>query len=249
MLMHALDLWDDQLRDYRQRYRLPEQWLWDEAAWPRVQFDGYMRVVLDLLPPAPADVLDIGCGPGFGAKLLCERGYNVTGFDFSERGIAFGAVLVPEAQLFHADARLLVHRPELHNRFDAVTIIEVLEHIPPDFHDEVVRGAWAALRPEGALVISVPSNRLKPSRWDYKHFELDEITALLGRHDFRVTACVNQCRVGVLQSPRLWRLLENRFYDLKVLRRLVRKAFLRYHNLAATQQTAGRFIVRAVKHA
>lgn len=247
--MPAPELWDDQLRDYRQRYLLPEQWLWDEAAWPRVQYDGYMRVILDLLPPAPAEILDVGCGPGFGAKLMCTHGYNVTGFDFNERGIAFGAVLVPEARLFHADARLLLQREELHGRFDAVTIIEVLEHIPPDFHDEVLRGARAALRPSGVLVVSVPSNRLKPSRWDYKHFELNEITELLDRHGFELNACVYQCRVGVLQSPRLWQLLENRFYDLKFLRRLVRKAFLRYHNLAANERSAGRFIVRGIKKA
>jgi 2-polyprenyl-3-methyl-5-hydroxy-6-metoxy-1,4-benzoquinol methylase len=245
--MSTPDLWDDQLRDYRQRYRLPEQWVWDEATWPRVQFDGYMRVVLDLLPTAPADVLDIGCGPGFGAKLMCMRGYNVTGFDFSERAVAFGAVLVPEARLFHADARLLPQRAELHGSFDAATIIEVLEHIPPDFHAEVVRGAWAALRPGGVLVVSVPSTRLKPSRWDYKHFEFHEVTTLLERQGFHVAATVNQCQVGVLQSPRLWRVLENRFYDLKILRRLVRRAFLRYHNLAASEQSAGRFIVRGIK--
>jgi SAM-dependent methyltransferase len=243
------ELWDDELRDYRQRYVLPDQWVWDEAAWPRVQFDGYMAVVLELLPPPHAEVLDVGCGPGFGAKHMCARGYSVTGLDFNERGIAFGALLVPEARLFHADARLLPQREELHGRFDAVTIIEVLEHIPPDFHDEVMRGAWASLRPGGALIVSVPSNRLTPSRWDYKHFELHEMTELIERHGFRLDASVYQCRVGLLQSPMLWRLLDNRFYDLKILRRLIRKAFLRYHNIASTERSAGRFIFRGIKPA
>lgn len=241
------DLWDDPLRDYRQRYALPDQWVWDEAAWPRVQFDGYMGIILDLLPLPPAEVLDVGCGPGLGAKRMCERGFKVTGFDYNERGIAFGSVLVPEAQLFHADARLLPERSELHGRFDAVTIVEVLEHIPPEFHDDIVRGAWAALRPQGVLVISVPSNRLKPSRWDYKHFELREVTELVARHGFEVARIINHCHVGVLQSPHLWRLLENRYYDLKFLRRVVRKAFLRYHNVAASEAAAGRFIVQGIK--
>jgi len=249
MRMPGPELWDDELRDYRQRYALPDQWVWDEAASPRVQFDGYMGVALDLLPPPPAEVLDVGCGPGFGAKYMCARGYSVTGLDFNERGIAFGAVLVPEARLFHADARLLAQREELHGRFDAVTMIEVLEHIPPDFHDEVVRGAWAALRPAGALVVSVPSNRLTPGRWDYKHFELHEVTGLLERHGFGLDAVVYQCRVGLLTSRTLWRLVDNKFYDVKIMRRLIRKAFLRYHNIASTERSAGRFVVRGIKPA
>jgi 2-polyprenyl-3-methyl-5-hydroxy-6-metoxy-1,4-benzoquinol methylase len=245
--MSAPELWDDELRDYRQRYQLPEQWVWDEASWPRIQYDGYMKVILGLLPTPPADVLDVGCGPGFGAKHMAAQGYNVTGLDFNERGIAFGVVLVPEARLLHADARLLPQNEALHGRFDAVTIIEVLEHIPPDFHDEVVKGARASLREGGALIISVPSNRLVPSRWDYKHFELHEVTELMERHGFVLDAPVYQCRVGLLQSPRLWRLLDNQYYDLKILRRALRSVFLRYRNIATSERDAGRFIVRGIK--
>ena len=249
MTMPLPELWDDELRDYRQRYQLPDQWLWDEAAWARVQFDGYMRLILDLLPPPPAEVLDVGCGPGFGAKHMAARGYAVTGLDFNERGIAFGRILVPEARLFHADARLLPQHEELHGRFEAVTIIEVLEHIPPEFHDDVMRGAWAALQPGGVLVVSVPSNQLTPSRWDYKHFELREVTELMERHGFGLNATVFQCRMGPVKWPKLWQLVDNRFYDLKVLRRLLRKAFLRRYNIASSEGSAGRFIVRGVKPA
>jgi 2-polyprenyl-3-methyl-5-hydroxy-6-metoxy-1,4-benzoquinol methylase len=245
--MSTAELWDDELRDYRQRYQLPEQWLWDEASWPRVQYDGYMKVVLQLLPPPPAEVLDVGCGPGFGAKHMAARGYTVTGLDFNARGIAFGNVLVPEAKLFHADARLLAGNEQLHGRFDAATIIEVLEHIPPDYHDDVIAGARAALREGGSLIVSVPSTRLVPSRWDYKHFELHEVTELMARHGLVLDEPVFQCRVTVLQSPRFWRLLDNRYYDLKILRRLVRAVFLRYHNIASGQQDAGRFIIRGTK--
>jgi len=245
--MSTAELWDDELRDYRQRYQLPEQWLWDEASWPRVQYDGYMKVVLQLLPPPPAEVLDVGCGPGFGAKHMAARGYSVTGLDFNARGIAFGNVLVPEAKLFHADARLLAGNEQLHGRFDAATIIEVLEHIPPDYHDDVIAGARAALREGGSLIVSVPSTRLVPSRWDYKHFELHEVTELMARHGLVLDEPVFQCRVTVLQSPRFWRLLDNRYYDLKILRRLVRAVFLRYHNIASGQRDAGRFIIRGTK--
>ena len=241
------ELWDDALRDYRQRYALPDQWLWDRASWPRVQFDGYMKIILDLLPTPPADVLDVGCGPGLGAKLMCDRGYRVTGLDFNERGVAFGRILVPEAELFHGDARQLRSRTDLRDRFHAVTIIEVLEHIPPDFHDDVIDGARAALRDGGRIVVSVPSNRLVPSRWDYKHFERQELLDLLGRHGFEVDASVNQCRLGVLHWPSLWSLVDNRYYDVRILRRLMRAWFLRFQNVSRSERAAGRFVIRAVK--
>jgi hypothetical protein len=69
------------------------------------------------------------------------------------------------------------------------------------------------------------------------------------RHRFRLDAPVYQCRVGLLQSPRLWHLVDNRFYDLKILRRLIRKAFLRYHNITSNERSVGRFIVRGIKPA
>jgi SAM-dependent methyltransferase len=241
------ELWDDELRDYRQRYTLPDQWIWDRASWPRVQFDGYMKIVLDLLPGAPADVLDVGCGPGLGAKLMCDRGYRVTGVDFNERGVAFGRILVPEAQLSHGDARRLHTRTDLRARFDAVTIIEVLEHIPPDFHDVVFEGIRAALRDGGVVVVSVPSNRLTPSRWDYKHFERQEVLDLLSRHGFQVDASVNQCHVGVLHWPAIWKLVDNRYYDLRLLKRLLRAWFLKFQNVTRSERAAGRFVFRAVK--
>lgn len=34
-------------------------------------------------------LLDLGCGPGIYAELLCDKGFAVTGVDFSKRSIAY----------------------------------------------------------------------------------------------------------------------------------------------------------------
>ena len=45
-------------------------------------------LICPLLPPAPASVLDLGCGTGSLSVLLAEAGHHVRGIDFSPRMIA-----------------------------------------------------------------------------------------------------------------------------------------------------------------
>jgi 2-polyprenyl-3-methyl-5-hydroxy-6-metoxy-1,4-benzoquinol methylase len=245
--MGQIPLWDDPNKDYRQRYQLPDQFIWDTAAPPRIQFDGYMTIAMRLLPPPPARVLDAGCGPGLGAKLLCERGYEVVGIDYNQRGIDFGMILVPEAKLLHGDIRLLSEMAHLHDQFDAVIHIEVLEHIPPDFHAQVLQGIWHVLKPLGSLIVSVPSALLPPNRWDYKSFTQEEVIQLVQQNGFKVNQCLGQYRLTPLFSPRLWRLLSNQHYDLRFIRTLLRRLFLRRYNSVDNLSQAGRFIIQGVK--
>jgi ubiquinone/menaquinone biosynthesis C-methylase UbiE len=48
----------------------------------------WLQALGDLLPPAPADVLDLGCGTGFLAFLMAELGHRVTGFDLADGMLA-----------------------------------------------------------------------------------------------------------------------------------------------------------------
>lgn len=49
---------------------------------PRVR-DAWRTLLLDVLPPAPARVADLGCGTGTLSLLLAEEGYAVDGVDLS----------------------------------------------------------------------------------------------------------------------------------------------------------------------
>lgn len=50
--------------------------------------DAWHNALRALLPPAPADVVDVGCGTGFLSLLLAELGHRVAGFDLAEGMLA-----------------------------------------------------------------------------------------------------------------------------------------------------------------
>jgi 2-polyprenyl-3-methyl-5-hydroxy-6-metoxy-1,4-benzoquinol methylase len=84
------------------------------------------------LAPAPASVLDAGCGAGRGAVALLERGYEVTGCDLTGSALPdpppfpfFQAILWND--LLEATGR--GHGSE----FDWVFCCDVLEHLPQQF--------------------------------------------------------------------------------------------------------------------
>ena len=245
--LKSVSLWDDPSKDYRQRYDLPDQFLWDPIGWARTVWDGYMAVVLNLLPPPPSNILDVGCGPGFGTKFLIERGYQVQGIDYNERAIGFANLLVPDTQFMQADIRLLQDMSEFHNRFDAAVHVEVLEHIPVEYHAGVLQGIHRVLRAQGTLVLTVPSKTMPIHKWHYKHFDLDEICGLVTQNGFIVKQVIYQDQGSILFSSPVWSLLSNKLYDLRLVRRLLRTIYLRRFNTTIKPHKASRFILQAEK--
>lgn len=239
-------VWDDPDKDYRRRYLLPEQFVWDVAAWPRIDFDGYVAIALDLLPTVPARVLDVGCGPGMGSARLRERGYEVTGVDYNERAIAYARILVPDGTFVAADIRQLPGPPTLAPSYDAALCMEVLEHVPPPFRERMLEGVAARLMAGGVLVLTTPGSRMRDNRWDYPRPDLHELRALIERTGFRVDEVRYQHRLVPWFRPSAWRFLSNRWYDLRAGRHLLRRLFLSRWN-EADARDGGRFIVRAVR--
>jgi SAM-dependent methyltransferase len=89
-------LWDDEAQTF------------DEAADhglrdPAVRA-AWRTLMLDLLPPAPARVADLGCGTGTLALLLTEEGYDVTGVDVSPEMVRRARAKAPGVEFVEADA-------------------------------------------------------------------------------------------------------------------------------------------------
>src|SRR4029077_4037429 len=83
----------------------------DGASRRRSVIAGQGRRLRRLLPPAPARILDAGCGPGLYAVPLAASGHQVTGVDVSApalrhaRGLARETALRGSARFLSGDLR------------------------------------------------------------------------------------------------------------------------------------------------
>ncbi|WP_327674996.1 class I SAM-dependent methyltransferase [Kitasatospora sp. NBC_00458] len=112
----------------------------------------WTRAVGGWLPPAPADVLDVGCGTGSLSLLLAEAGHRVTGVDLAPAMVARARRKLAAAGL---PARFLVGDaaapPTGDGSFDAVLSRHLLWTLPDP---GAALTQWAArLRPGGLLVL------------------------------------------------------------------------------------------------
>lgn len=118
------------------------------------------RYVAERAKLTGARVLDVGCGGGLLAESLCRAGARVTGIDLAPTMIetarlhALDSGLEIDYQV--EDAEKLLSRPV---RYDVVTCMEMLEHVPDPGATIAVLAGLA--RPGGDLFISTINRNLK----------------------------------------------------------------------------------------
>lgn len=107
--------------------------------------------------------LDVGCATGFVVEALRELGIDATGIDVSQYAVEHAA-LGARGHVQYGDLSRKLPFPS--GRFDVVTVLETLEHMPPD----AVPHALAELRrvTAGYVVATIPSfgpNDNGPGGW------------------------------------------------------------------------------------
>jgi 2-polyprenyl-6-hydroxyphenyl methylase / 3-demethylubiquinone-9 3-methyltransferase len=103
---------------------------------------------------AGARVLDVGCGGGLLAEALAARGAHVVGLDLAAANVEAARAHAAERGLaidYRVAAVETVAADEL-DRFDVVTCLEMLEHVPEPAH--IVAACGRALRPGGTAFFS-----------------------------------------------------------------------------------------------
>jgi O-antigen biosynthesis protein len=111
------------------RTGLGEPYTWSNPAWTRF-FGSVAEYIVEQF--APKTALDAGCGLGFLVGALRERGVDAQGFDVSEYAIA----QVPDH--LRPFCRLGSVTEAIDGRFDLITCIEVLEHLPSDLAQQAL---------------------------------------------------------------------------------------------------------------
>jgi 2-polyprenyl-3-methyl-5-hydroxy-6-metoxy-1,4-benzoquinol methylase len=137
-----------------------------------------MELVLSELKKLTFDsLLDVGCGDGRFLKEVTSEfmGKEVLGVDYSTRAIALAKALNPAIDYICAD----LTSETLQQRYDVVTAVEVLEHIPVDEVQLFLEGIASHLNPEGRLVITVPHVNKGVQSKHYQHFTAATLRATL----------------------------------------------------------------------
>jgi 2-polyprenyl-6-hydroxyphenyl methylase/3-demethylubiquinone-9 3-methyltransferase len=106
-----------------------------------------------------AAVLDVGCGAGLLSEALAGEGANVAALDLAPELIEIAKLHLLETQAtrpaLRVDYRLQSAESiaaELPGKFDAITCMEMLEHVPDP--SSVVRACADLLKPGGRLFVS-----------------------------------------------------------------------------------------------
>lgn len=108
-----------------------------------------------------ASLLEIGCGTGkvLSAIARTDTLRRLVGSEAHVTGLALAAQRAPSAELLQSDARRIPFRDE----FDVIGAFDVIEHVAED--EQVLREMFAACRPGGGIVVTVPQHEWL---WSYR---------------------------------------------------------------------------------
>jgi len=135
------------------------------------------------------DVLDYGCGTGYGTQDLAADCATVVGVDISEDAIEYASANYSADNLTFQAVEAIENRPLPYDSdsFDVVVSFQVIEHIraPNLYLQEVVR----VLKPGGVFLCATPdrSTRLFPGQkpwnmWHVREFNKPGLVSLLFPH-------------------------------------------------------------------
>lgn len=115
----------------------------------------------------PKSVLEVGCGDGYFIGNLPKEISTRVGVDLSEKAISFAKAFNPECEFYAMDAN------ELDEKYEIVTAIEVLEHIPDDELTNFFNLLNNRVKENGKVIISTPTTVLPLNKKHYRHYTID----------------------------------------------------------------------------
>jgi len=149
------------------------------------------------------DVLDAGCGEGFGTALLAETARSVLAVDYSADAVAAATAAHARPNLEFRQLNLY-DLPQLDRRFDLVTNFQVLEHL--DDPVPFLRALRAALKPDGTLMLTTPNRLTTVSENPYhvREYVAEELRDLVAPIFARVelASVVGSARVQAFDAER-----------------------------------------------
>lgn len=150
-------------------------------------------------------LFELGCGNGSMANVMAQQGWQVTGVDPSEQGIAQANSRYPALNLRQGSA--YDDLTSLYGRFPVVTSLEVVEHVYAP--RQYAATLFSLLEPGGTAIISTP----------YHGYWKNLAMALTGKLDAHFTALWDHGHIKFWSFKTLTQLLtEAGFIDIRFRR-------------------------------
>lgn len=129
------------------------EFIWDSEGKSEIHNFIEKPIVKTLKSRNIQTILDLGCGNGFFTNTIASYGYQVTGLDHSETGIALAKRQFPLTHFEQHDVQNPLQADHLF-KYDAVLSIEVIEHLL--LPRKLMQNAYDALKPGGLFILTTP---------------------------------------------------------------------------------------------
>ena len=173
---------------------IAEEWVKDhnKDTWWQEGTDTFLSLL-----PTGGSVLDVGCGGGIKTKYIADKGFSVTGIDFSEKMIAIAKRELPGLEFDVVD---MYELDSYSKKFDGIFVQAALLHISKKRVMEVLEKMRHTLNPQGILYIGVKKIKedgveekiVKEQDYGYEYerffsfFTLDELKKYIEKLDMEL---------------------------------------------------------------
>jgi SAM-dependent methyltransferase len=123
---------------------------WFNRLLDALQFQAVKRAIAVAALPEGARILDVGCGTGRWVRRYQELGFHATGVDATLGMLRVARECGTAAPLTAGEAYRL---PFPDAKFDSVSDITVIQHIPSPLQPMALREMMRVIRPDGHLIL------------------------------------------------------------------------------------------------
>jgi 2-polyprenyl-3-methyl-5-hydroxy-6-metoxy-1,4-benzoquinol methylase len=221
-------------------YRLPDYWIVHEhksgSLFERLH-QAYVSRAIEIIKASGAKtVLEVGCGDGWNCGEMVKAGLDVVGIDWSRNAILYASMFVPSAKFLRGDLRDPEFLNQFPDKFDALALIKVLEHIPPNDCISAMINIATPLKTGGTFVLTTPSvNSPNDPPLHYQHFTEEKLRHIAKEAGLIVKSIEGY---GDVEAERAYwsrmRWLENSLYSIKPAATSLTEKYHRETNLQNT---------------
>lgn len=173
--------------------------------------------ISDFLPKSRTNALDLGCGDGSTLKLLESLGFDrIIGVDKINLK---NKIKSSKINFFRSDIINFLKNVNK-DKYDLITIFDVLEHIKPKYIEEILKSCFNSLKDGGYLIIQIPNGCSifngvyfygDPTHiFTYNEYSMNNLLLKTGFHQskikFKETAPTFKSAISILRFI-LWRIV------------------------------------------